>query len=211
MVGGIEANYPEMLRPVLQVVGVAPGVRKVAGLYILAFPDHELIFLADTTVNIDPDARTLADIAHHAAGFVRDLGIRPRVAMISFSNFGSADHDKSRRVAEAVRLMHAEDPDLEIDGEMQADTALDLNKLRTFPFSHLKSPANVLVFSSLAAANAAYKLLSQLGGADAIGPVLLGMNKPVHILQRGCSVQEILNLATLASVDWQARVKQTQE
>ncbi|NJD18880.1 MAG: NADP-dependent malic enzyme [Gemmatimonadetes bacterium] len=207
MVGGIEANYPEMLRPVLQVVGVAPGVRKVAGLYMLAFPDRELLFLADTTVNIEPDARTLADIAHHAAEFVRSLGIRPRVAMVSFSNFGSVDHMESRRVAEAVRLMHAEDPALEIDGEMQADTAVDANKLRIFSFSHLKSPANVLVFSSLSAANAAYKLLSQLGGADAIGPVLLGMNKPVHVLQRGCSVQEILNLATLATVDWQARAR----
>jgi malate dehydrogenase (oxaloacetate-decarboxylating)(NADP+) len=207
MVGGIDANYPEMLRPVLEVVGVAPGVRRVAGLYMLAFPNHELIFLADTTVNIEPNARTLADIAHHAAGFVRDLGIRPRVAMISFSNFGSAQHDESRRVAEAVRLMHAEDPDLEVDGEMQADTALDVGKLKTFPFSQLKSAANVLVFSRLSAANAAYKLLSHLGGADAIGPVLLGMNKPVHVLQRGCSVQEILNLATLASVDWQARAK----
>jgi malate dehydrogenase (oxaloacetate-decarboxylating)(NADP+) len=207
MVGGIEANYPEMLRPVLQVVGVAPGVRKVAGLYMLAFPSRELVFLADTTVNIEPDARTLADIAHHAAEFVRSLGIRPRVAMVSFSNFGSVDHVESRRVAEAVRLMHVEDPDLEIDGEMQADTAVDAARLKAFSFSHLKSPANVLVFSSLSAANSAYKLLSQLGGADAIGPVLLGMNRPVHILQRGCSVQEILNLATLATVDWQAREK----
>ena len=127
--------------------------------------------------------------------------------MVSFSNFGSVDHMESRRVAEAVRLMHSEDPDLEIDGEMQADTAVDAIRLKAFPFSHLKNPANVLVFSSLSAANAAYKLLSQLGGADAIGPVLLGMNKPVHILQRGCSVQEILNLATLATVDWQARAK----
>ena len=208
MVAGIEANYPEILRPALQVVGVAPGVRKVAGLYMLAFPNRELIFLADTTVNIDPDARTLADIAHQTAGFVRELGIRPRVAMVSFSDFGSVMHPESERVAEAVRLMQAEDPDLEVDGEMQADTAVDAGKLRTYPFSQLKGPANVLVFSRLSAANAAYKRLSELGGADAIGPVLLGMDKPVHVLQRGCSVQDILNLATLATVDWQARTKE---
>ena len=126
-----------------------------------------------------------------------------------FSNFGSAKHPESERVAEAVRLIHAEDPDLEVDGEMQADTAVDASQLRTYPFSQLKGPANVLVFSRLSAANAAYKLLSQLGGADAIGPVLLGMAKPVHVLQRGCSVQDILNLATLATVDWQSRTKQS--
>ena len=208
MVAGIEANYAEILRPALQVLGVADGVRKVAGLYMMAFPNRELLFLADTTVNIEPDARTLADIAHMTATFVRDLGIQPRVAMVSFSNFGSVEHPESTQVSEAVRLVQSEDPDLEIDGEMQADTALDIAKLRAFPFSHLKSPANVLVFSRLSAANAAYKLLERTGGADAIGPVLLGMRKPVHILQRGCSVMDIVNLSTLACVDWQARTKQ---
>jgi malate dehydrogenase (oxaloacetate-decarboxylating)(NADP+) len=208
MVGGIEANYAEILRPALEVVGVATEVRKVAGLYMLAFPNRELIFLADTTVNIEPDARTLADIAHQTAAFVRDLGIRPRMAMVSFSNFGSSDHDEPKRVAEAVRILQAEDPDLEVDGEMQADTAVNPSRLKAFPFSQLKSPANVLVFSRLSAANAAYKLLSEVGGADAIGPVLLGMARPVHVLQRGCSVQDIVNLSTVASVDWQAKSKQ---
>jgi malate dehydrogenase (oxaloacetate-decarboxylating)(NADP+) len=208
MVAGIEANYGEILRPSLQVIGVAEGVRKVAGLYMLAFPNRELLFLADTTVNIEPDARTLADIAQQTAVFVKELGIEPRIAMLSFSNFGSADHPEAASVAEAVRLVRAENPGLEIDGEMQADTALDAVKLRYYEFSHLKQPANVLVFSRLAAANAAYKLLDHLGGADAIGPVLLGMKRPVHILQRGCSVQDVLNLTTVASVDWQARTKQ---
>jgi malate dehydrogenase (oxaloacetate-decarboxylating)(NADP+) len=208
LVAGIEANYAEILRPLLQVLGVAEGVRKVAGLYMMAFPNRELLFLADTTVNIEPDARTLADIAHMTATFVRDLGIQPRIAMVSFSNFGSVEHPESTQVSEAVRLVQSEDPDLEIDGEMQADTALDAAKLRAFPFSHLKSPANVLVFSRLSAANAAYKLLERAGGADAIGPVLLGMRKPVHILQRGCSVLDLINLSTLACVDWQARTKQ---
>ncbi len=209
MVAGIEANYAEILRAILQVIGPAKGVRRVAGLYMAAFPHRELMFLADTTVNIDPDAQTLADIALQTASWVRDLGIRPRVAMVSFSNFGSVDHPESRNVAEAVRLVQEADPELEIDGEVQADTAVELHKLKgVYPFSHLEGPANVLIFSRLSAANAAYKLLDKLGGADTIGPVLLGMAKPVHVLQRGCSVQDVLNLATVASVDWQARTKQ---
>jgi len=209
MVAGIEANYAEILRPMLQVVGPAEGVRRVAGLYMVAFPRHELMFLADTTVNIDPDAQTLADVALLTATFVRDLGIRPRIAMVSFSNFGSVNHPESRNVSEAVRLVQEADPELEIDGEVQADTAVELHKLKgVYPFSHLDGPANVLIFSRLSAANAAYKLLDKLGGADTIGPVLLGMGKPVHVLQRGCSVQDVLNLATVASVDWQARTKQ---
>jgi len=114
-------------------------------------------------------------------------------------------HSEARRVADAVDLIRAADPDLEIDGEMQADTAVDAIKLRdTYPFTHLEGPANVLIFPGLAAANSAYKLLDHLGGADVIGPVLLGMAKPVHILERGCSVQSVVNLATVASVDWQA-------
>jgi malate dehydrogenase (oxaloacetate-decarboxylating)(NADP+) len=209
MVAGIEANYAEILRPMLQVIGPAEGVRRVAGLYMVAFPHHELMFLADTTVNIEPDAQTLADVALLTATFVRDLGIRPRIAMVSFSNFGSVDHPESRNVSEAVRLVQEADPELEIDGEVQADTAVELHKLKgVYPFSHLDGPANVLIFSRLSAANAAYKLLDRLGGADTIGPVLLGMDKPVHVLQRGCSVQDVLNLATVASVDWQARTKQ---
>jgi malate dehydrogenase (oxaloacetate-decarboxylating)(NADP+) len=209
MVAGIEANYAEILRPALQVVGAAEGTRKVAGLYMLAFPNRELLFFADTTVNIEPDAQTLAEIALKTAAFVRDLGIVPRIAMVSFSNFGSVEHDEATTVAEAARIAKEADPGLEIDGEMQADTAVDPLKFAAiYPFSHLKGPANVLVFSRLSAANAAYKLLDRLGGADAIGPVLLGMRKPVHILQRGCPIMDVVNLATLASVDWQARSKQ---
>jgi malate dehydrogenase (oxaloacetate-decarboxylating)(NADP+) len=126
--------------------------------------------------------------------------------MVSFSNFASNVHEESRQMATAVELVRAADPDLEIDGEMQADTAIDEVKLReVYPFTHLSGPANVLIFSRLSAANVAYKLLDQLGGADVIGPVLLGMAKPVHILQRGCDVEDVLNLATIAAVDWQAR------
>ncbi len=205
LVAGVEANYAEILRPCLEVIGPS-GKSRVAGLYMLAFPNRELMFFSDTTVNIEPNAQELADIAIQTAQFVRELGITPRVAMISFSNFGSARHEESRRVADAVRLVHDIDPQLEIDGEMQADTAVDALKLRlVYPFSNLTRPANVLVFSRLSAANSAYKLLDTLGGADVIGPVLLGMAKPVHVLQRGSSVQDIMNLATVAAVDWQAR------
>ncbi len=207
LVSGIEANYAEALRPCLQVIGPRPGgTGRVAGLYMLAFPNRDLLFFADTTVNIAPDARGLAEIAVQTADFVRDLGIKPRVAMVTFSNFGSVNHDEAHRVAAAVDMVRTMDPDLEVDGEMQADTAVDFVKLaRTYPFARLTGPANVLVFSRLSAANAAYKLLDELGGADAIGPVLLGMAKPVHVLQRGSSLRNVMNLATVASVDWQAR------
>lgn len=208
MVAGIEASYAETLRPALQVVGRAAGVSKVSGLYMLAFPGRELLFFTDTTVNIDPDAETLCDIALQTAAFVQDLGIQPRVAMVSFSNFASSSHKEARRMARAVDMVRESNPELEVDGEMQADTAIDGIKLsEVYPFTHLSGPANVLVFARLSTANVAYKLLDQLGGADAIGPVLLGMDKPVHILQRGCAVQDILNLSTIASVDWHARNK----
>ena len=209
MVAGIEANYAEILRPALQVIGKADGVSKVSGLYMLAFPGRELLLFADTTVNIDPGPETLRDIALQTATFARYIGMHPRVAMVSFSNFSSSNHEESRQMATAVELVREADPELEIDGEMQADTAIDASKLReVYPFTRLTGPANILVFSRLSAANVAYKLLDRLGGADVIGPVLLGMAKPVHILQRGCSVQDIINLSTVASVDWQARSNQ---
>ncbi|MDT8369356.1 MAG: NADP-dependent malic enzyme [Longimicrobiales bacterium] len=206
VVAGIEANYPEVLRPALEVIGTAEGVRRVAGLYMLAFPNRDLLFFADTTVNIAPDAEALSDIALLSARFVEELGITPRIAMVSFSNFGSVRHPEAEKVAEAVQLVRERAPELEIDGEMQADTAVDLRKLReVYPFSNLAEPANVLVFSSLSAANVAYKLLDRLGRAEVIGPVLMGMDRPVHVLQRGASQQEVLNLATVAAVEAQAR------
>jgi malate dehydrogenase (oxaloacetate-decarboxylating)(NADP+) len=206
LVAGIEANYAEILRPALQVVGVAEGIRRVSGLYMMAFRDRGLLFLADTTVNIDPDPQTLADIALQTAAFAREVGVEPRVAMVSFSNFGSAPHEESRKMAEAVARVREADPELEIDGEMQADTAVDARLLQEiYPFSNLSGPANVLVFSRLSAANAAYKLLERVGGGDAIGPVLRGMSRPVHVLQRGATVQDVFNLTTVASVDWQGR------
>jgi malate dehydrogenase (oxaloacetate-decarboxylating)(NADP+) len=202
MVAGIESNYPEVIRPALQVVGLAEGVKHAAGLYMVALPDKRLLFFADTTVNIDPDSETLAEIALLSAGFVKELGIEPRVAMLSFSNFGSAPPPFSDKVAKAVTRIRELAPGLEVDGEMQADSAVNYEILKgVYPFTNLSGPANVLVFPNLGAANTAYKLLGQMGEAEAIGPILLGMRKPVHVLQRGGTVDDVTNLVTIASVD----------
>ena len=210
LVAGIDSNYPEVLRPLLRVVGTTdePGI--VAGLYMVALPRRNLLFFADTTVNIDPGAEELAEIALLTAGFVRDLGVTPRLAMLSFSNFGSARHPSSIKVRDAVKKVRAVDPALEIDGEMQADTAVSDHLLETlYSFSELSEPANVLIFPNLGAANICYKLLDQLGSAEVIGPILLGMERSAHVLQRESTAQDVLNLATIASVDAQARSSHT--
>jgi malate dehydrogenase (oxaloacetate-decarboxylating)(NADP+) len=202
LVAGVDSNYPEVIRPALQVVGKQHGVDHVAGLYMIARPKKELLFFADTTVNIDPDAELLAEIARLSAAWVKDLGITPRIAMVSFSNFGSVPHPEAEKVRRAVALVKETDPDLLIDGEMQVDRAVNANLLmETYPFSDLKEGANVLVFPNLTSANASYKLMGQIGGAEVIGPVLLGMAHPVHVLQRGSTTQDVFNLATIASVD----------
>ena len=202
MVAGIDSNYPEALRPALEVIGTAPEVRHVSGLHIVAFRDRDPLFFADTTVNIDPDAETLAEIAISAARFVEDLGIEPRIAMLSFSNFGSVRHPEAAKVRSAVDWVKRLAPSLQVDGEMQADVAVDARIIAgTYPFSDLTGPANVLVFPTLSASNAAYKLVDQLGNAEVIGPILLGMDRPVHILQRGSSVLEVVHLIGIASVD----------
>jgi malate dehydrogenase (oxaloacetate-decarboxylating)(NADP+) len=168
---------------------------------------HDLMFFADTTVNIAPDSETLAEIALLSAGFVERLGIEPRMAMLSFSNFGSARHPESERVRAAVERVKALRPDLVVDGEMQADAAVVPEILTgLFPFSTLQERANILIFPNLDAANIAYKLLARLGGAEAIGPILLGMDKPVHVLQRGSTAADIVNLTAIAVVDAQRRV-----
>jgi malate dehydrogenase (oxaloacetate-decarboxylating)(NADP+) len=201
LIAGEDATYPDTLRPALEVIGTAPHVTHVAGLYMMIL-QQELMFFADTTVNIEPDAETLAEIALLSAGFVQRLGIEPRIALLSFSNFGSSRHPHATRVRDAVEIVKARAPELVIDGEMQADTAVMQDILEhSFPFSALKQPANILIFPDLNAANTCYKLLARLGGAEAIGPILLGMARPVHILQRGSEAAEILNLAAIATVD----------
>ena len=205
LVSGVNLHYPETIRPALEVIGVHPKAGIASSVYMLVF-EKRVIFCGDTTVNIDPNAEQLAQIAMGAARVAHTLGVTPRIAMLSFSNFGSVRHPQAEKVADAVRLVRQRAPHLEVDGEMQADTAFDQDILSTrYPFSALRSPANVLIFPSLSAGNIAYKLLARLGGATAIGPILVGMQRPVHVLEQGADVEEIVNMAAVAVIDAQER------
>ncbi len=205
LVSGVNMHYPETIRPALQVIGVHPKADVVSGIYMLVFDKH-VIFCGDTTVNIDPSAEQLAQIAYSAGRIVRTFGITPRIAMLSFSNFGSVRHPEAEKMAKAVQLLRQRDASIVVDGEMQADTALDEELLRSgYPFSSLTERANVLIFPNLSAGNIAYKLLNHLGGATAIGPILVGMNRPVHVLERGADVEDIVNMAAVAVMDAQSR------
>jgi malate dehydrogenase (oxaloacetate-decarboxylating)(NADP+) len=213
LVAGEEIDYPDALRPALEVIGAEPGRKHVSGIYMMIFR-QQTFFFADTTVNIEPDAQTLAEIATATAKFVARLGIEPRVAMLSFSNFGSVKHPAAAKVQQAVALLHERDPELQLDGEMQADTAVVERILtRVYPFAKLRGPANVLIFPDLNAANIAYKLLARLGDAQAIGPILVGMARPVHVLQRLSEVPDIVNMAVIAAIDaleYRRQVRPTQ-
>jgi len=205
LVSGVNLHYPETIRPALEVIGAHPKAGIVSGFYMLVFEQHVAV-LGDTTVNIDPTAENLAQIAYAAARITRTLGIEPRIAMLSFSNFGSVRHPEAEKVGRAVALLRERDPSLIVDGEMQADTAVEPHILRRdYPFSALKERANVLIFPNLSAGNIAYKLLNHLGGATAIGPILVGMRRPVHVLERGADVQDIVNMSAVAVVDAQER------
>jgi malate dehydrogenase (oxaloacetate-decarboxylating)(NADP+) len=204
VISGLTQSYSDTIRPALQILGTAPGVKRVSGLYILMLKDRTLFF-ADTTVNIDPTAEELAEIATLTADAVRRFDIEPRTAMISFSNFGSNTHASALKVKKAVTLVKAARPDLAIDGEMQADYAVVPEMLESqYPWVTVQRP-NVLIFADLEAANAAYKLVWRLAGAEAIGPILLGLRKPVHVLQRGVEVADIVNMAAIAVVDAQEK------
>jgi malate dehydrogenase (oxaloacetate-decarboxylating)(NADP+) len=208
LLSGVGMHYPETIRPALQVIGAHPKAEIVSGLYMLVFEKH-VIFCGDTTVNIDPTAEQLAQIAYSAGRIVRTFGITPKIAMLSFSNFGSVRHPEAEKVAKAVAILRKRDPSLIVDGEMQADTAMDENILRSgYPFSALKERANVLIFPNLSAGNIAYKLLHHLGGATTIGPFLVGMNLPVHVLEQGADVQDIVNMAAVAVMDAQQRISE---
>jgi len=209
LVSGVNMHYPETIRPALEVIGAHPKAEVVSGMYMLVF-DKQVVFCGDTTVNIDPTAEQLAQIAYAAARITRTMGIEPRIAMLSFSNFGSVRHPEAEKMARAAELLRARDATLVVEGEMQADTAFDMEILkRDYPFSALKEPANVLIFPNLSAGNIAYKLLHHLGGATAIGPILVGMRRPVHVLERGADVQDIVNMAAVAVVDAQERSHNT--
>jgi malate dehydrogenase (oxaloacetate-decarboxylating)(NADP+) len=202
LVAGEDMYYPETIRPALETIGTAAGVKRVAGLYLMVLEDQLLLF-ADTTVNIDPDAEALAEIATLAASIARKLGMEPCIGMLSFSSFGSVRSPQSDKVRAAVELVKRRHPELKIEGEMQVDVAV-LSTIRDqYPFSDIAGPANVYIFPDLNSANIAYKLMARLGGAEAIGPVLMGMARSVHVLQRGSTAADILNLTAVAVVDAQ--------
>ncbi len=205
-VSGLTYEYPDVIRPALRIHHTAPGATRAAGVYIMIVDDRVYLF-TDATVNIEPTAEDLAEIACLAADFARRLELDPRVAFLSFSNFGSTPHPLSDKVRRAVELVKARRPDLVVDGEMQADTAVvpEIVEER-YPFSAVKD-ANVLVFPSLESANIAYKLLARLGNAKAIGPILLGMGAPIHVLQTGDDVNAIVQIASVAVMDAMGRTE----
>jgi malate dehydrogenase (oxaloacetate-decarboxylating)(NADP+) len=204
MLTGLTHHYPSALRPPLQVIGTADDADYAAGVYMLTFKNR-VIFCADTTVNQDPDTDVLEEVTRHTGELARRFNVEPRAAMLSYSNFGSVDNPGTKKIRRAVsRLQDDDRVDFPVDGEMQADTAVVEDILQdTYEFSELDEPANVLVFPNLEAGNIGYKLLQRLGGAEAIGPMLVGMDKPVHVLQRGDEVKDIVNLAGVAVVDAQ--------
>jgi len=205
LVAGVAQHYPDTLRPALQIVKTREGVRIIAGIYMMIFKDR-VMFFADTTVNIEPTAEDLVEIAVGAASVAKALDFEPRIAMLSFSNFGSVKHPQVEKVQKAVRLLKERYPDLCVDGEMQADTAVVPELLDTqYPFSDLsgKGLVNVLVFPDLVSGNIAYKLLQRLGQAEAVGPILVGPEKCIHVLQHGAEVSEIVDMAAIAVVDAQ--------
>jgi malate dehydrogenase (oxaloacetate-decarboxylating)(NADP+) len=199
-VSGLTFDYPDVIRPALQIHHTREGARRAAGVYIMIVNNRTYLF-TDATVNIEPSAEDLAEIACLSADFARQLGLEPRVALLSFSNFGSAPHALSEKVARAINIINSRCPDFAVDGEMQADTAVVPEIIEDrYPFSKVRD-ANVLVFPSLEAANVAYKLLARLGNAQAIGPILLGVGAPVHVLQTGDEVKDIVNIAAVAVMD----------
>ncbi|MDT8375254.1 MAG: NADP-dependent malic enzyme [Mariprofundaceae bacterium] len=200
MLSGRTAHYPDVLRPVLKVLGhdSAGHHHRVYGLYMMVM-ESGAYFLGDCTVNVEMNAEQLARLAVLAAETAHSLGCKANVAMLSFSNFGSTQHPEARKVAEAVDILHRDHPDITVDGEMQADTAVNAKILGDYPFSMLKEAANILIFPTMQAGNISYKLLRELGGGTAIGPVLVGLPNQVHVLQTGASVDDIVNMAAIAS------------
>ena len=204
MISGLTRKYGTPIKPALDIIGVQEGVSRVAGLYMM-ITKRGPFFFADTTMNTDPTAQQLADIAVLTANTVKQFNITPRIAMLSYSNFGSAQGDVPKKVQEATQLLHKNYPGLIVDGDVQANFAINNDLLKEqFPFSTLvDKDVNTFIFPNLAAGNIAYKLLQELGGAEAIGPVLMGLKKPVHVVQLGSSVREIVNMITIEVVDAQ--------
>ncbi|HEV3250787.1 MAG TPA: NADP-dependent malic enzyme [Puia sp.] len=212
MISGLTKNYPDTIRPAIQTIGTEDGVKKIAGMYLLLTKKGPL-FLADTTVNFNPTADELADITLLVAKEVHNFGLIPRVAMLSYSNFGTSNSPEARLVSEARKIVKQRNPSLIVDGEMQASLAFSNDILKeNYPFSELvNQEVNTLIFPNLAAGNIAYNLLKEVGGADAIGPILLGLKKPVHVLQLGSSVRSIYNMALISVIDAQIKCKNSAE
>jgi malate dehydrogenase (oxaloacetate-decarboxylating)(NADP+) len=205
MLNGISQSYPETLKPAIQVIGVKPGSR-LAGIYMM-ITKRRVLWFADTTVNIDPTAEELADIAIQTAGFAKKFMVQePRVAMLSFSNFGSSAHPFAEKVKRATEIVRYRAPDLVVDGEMQADTAIMPEiSAESFPFNKVPGDANILIFPDLQSGNIAYKLLGKMGAAEAIGPILVGMNKPMFVLQQNSDVNDIVNMAAITAMEIHSR------
>jgi malate dehydrogenase (oxaloacetate-decarboxylating)(NADP+) len=210
MISGLAKNYPDTIRPALQTIGTEEGVKKIAGMYLMLTKRGPL-FLADTTVNFNPTAEELAEITLMVAKEIRSFNIIPRIAMLSYSNFGSSNSPEAQLVAKARQIVKTKMPSLLVDGEMQANMAFSKELLKeNYPFSELvDKEVNTLIFPNLASGNIAYNLMKELDIADAVGPILLGLKKPVHVLQLGSSVRSILNMALIAVVDAQAKSKAT--
>jgi malate dehydrogenase (oxaloacetate-decarboxylating)(NADP+) len=206
MISGLTRKYSDTIRPALQIIGTQDSVKKVAGMYIMMTKKGP-IFFADTTVNVNPSSEDLAEITVLTAWAVQQFNVRPRIALLSYSNFGSSDEPEARKVRDAVAILHQKYPGMMVDGELQANFALNTSLLSdNFPFCEFSNEgANTLIFPNLEAGNIAYKLMQEMGAAEAIGPILLGMKKPVHVLQLGSSVREIVNMVTIAVVDAQSR------
>ena len=211
LVSGVSQAFPDTIRPALQIVRMREGLHRVSGCYVMITRKGDVYFLADTSVNIDPTAEDLVEIALCTAQMARRFDIVPRVAMLSFSSFGNVDHPICTKVRKAVELLHYADPTLIVDGEITADDALSPEVLeQSYPFSTLKGGANVLIFPDLASANTAYKLLEKIGGAEAIGPILMGMSRPVHVLLRNAQVEDFVAVAAIAVVDAQENEAEVQ-
>ena len=206
MISGLSRNYPEAIRPALQIIGTEPGVKKIAGMYLL-FTKKGPLFLADTTINFNPTAEELAEITLLVAKEVRHFNLVPKIAMLSYSNFGSSKSAEANLVRRAREIVKLKEPDLKCDGEIQGLLAFDKEILKeNYPFSELvNEDVNVLIFPNLSSGNIAYNLLQTIGGADSIGPLILGLNKPVHVLQLGSSIRSIYNMAVIAVVDAQVK------
>lgn len=206
MISGLTKNYVSTIKPALQVIGTEEGVNRVAGMYMMMTKKGP-VFFGDTTVNVDPTVEELVDLTLLLEKAVRQFNIQPRIALLSYSNFGSNEGPIPDKMRKAVNILHEKHPNIVVDGDMQGNFAINNCLLKeNFPFSRLvDSPANTLVFPNLESGNIAYKLLQELGGAEAVGPILLGLKKPVHIVQLGSSVREIVNMVTIAVLDVQAK------